>query len=89
MKKVMKNQKWLDYMKLTDFNMSTSTEQPARDAIKAIVALEAALNEIDREFDKANGHDDDGDGDNINDGFGGDDDPDMDHDTPPPPAKGK
>lgn len=61
MKKVMKNQKWLDYMKLSDYHMSTNTEDPARDAIKAIVALEEALNKIDREFDRANGHDEGGD----------------------------
>lgn len=56
MKKVMKNQKWVDYMKLTDFSMQTSTEDYAREAIKAIVALEAALQGIDRELDRANGH---------------------------------
>ena len=63
MKKIMKNQKWIDYMKLTDFNNDTSTEQHARDAIKAIVALEKCLNEIDAEFDKANGHSDSGEDD--------------------------
>ena len=62
MKKIMKNQKWIDYMKLTDFNVGggTNTEQPARDAIKAVIALEKALNEIDAQMDKANGHSDDG-----------------------------
>jgi hypothetical protein len=70
MKKVMKNQKWLDYMKLTDFNMSTQTEPEAREAIKAIVALEAALTAIDKEFDRANGHDDSDDV--MGDGFGED-----------------
>jgi hypothetical protein len=68
MKKVMKNQKWLDYMKMTDFSMSTSTESLARDAIKAIVALENSLQAIDKEFDKANGHDD-GDDELPNDGL--------------------
>lgn len=58
MKKVMKNAKWLDYMKITDMNLGTSTQESARDAIKAIVALEAALQEIDKDFDRANGHED-------------------------------
>lgn len=81
MKKVMKNSKWLDYMKLTDFNMSTRTEDHARDAIKAIVALENALSAIDREFDRANGHDggDENEDEGINDGFG--DDPDLDREN--------
>jgi len=62
MKKVMKNPKWLEYMKMTDFNMSTETQGLARDAIKAIVALEASLQAIDKEFDRANGHDDENEG---------------------------
>lgn len=73
MKKVMKNEKWLGYLKLTDFNMSTNTEDLGRDAIKAIVALEAALQAIDKEFDKANGHDD-GDDELPNDGLDDDQD---------------
>lgn len=68
MKKIMKNAKWLDYMKMTDFNMSTSTESHGRQAIKAIVALESALQAIDKEFDKANGHND-GDDEVPNDGL--------------------
>lgn len=79
MKKVMKNQKWVDYMKLTDFNMGTSTEDSAREAIKAIVALEAALTQIDKEFDRANGHDDD---EPINDGFDDDEEEIIDQDAP-------
>lgn len=59
MKKIMKNEKWINYMKLTDFNAGTHTEEPARDAIKAVIALEKALNSIDTEFDKANGHEND------------------------------
>ena len=59
MKKVMKNEKWLNYLKLTDFSQQTSTETSGRDAIKAIVALEAALQAIDKEFDRINGHEDD------------------------------
>ena len=61
MKKVMKNAKWLEYLRLGDFNMGTSTEGLGRDAIKAIVALEDALQAIDKAFDKANGHGDDED----------------------------
>lgn len=73
MKKVMKNPKWIEYMRLTDFNMGTSTVDLARDAIKAIVALEAALQAIDKEFDKANGHDD-GDDELPDDGLDNEDD---------------
>lgn len=55
MKKVMKHPKWLDYMKATDRNSTDSeTEAPAREAIKAIVDLEDALQAIDREFDRMN-----------------------------------
>jgi len=57
MKKVMKNEKWLNYLKMGDINNDTSTQDPARDAIRAILALEDALHAIDKEFDKANGHD--------------------------------
>ena len=59
MKKVMKNAKWLEYMKMTDFNLDSSTQQYGRDAIKAIVALESALQAIDKEFDKVAGHQED------------------------------
>ena len=65
MKKIMKNQKWMDYMKLTDFNMGTDAEEPARAAIKAVVELEKALQRIDNEFDKANGHGSDDDSDAV------------------------
>ncbi|WP_407307855.1 hypothetical protein [Acinetobacter sp.] len=86
MKKVMKNQKWIDYMKLTDFNMDTSCETPARDAIKAVVALEDALNQIDREFDHANGHSsDEDDSDEMSDDVFNDD-ADLDDTVP---SKGK
>ncbi len=67
MKMVMKNQKWLDYMKMSDMNNDTNTVQYSRDAIKAIVALENALQAIDKEFDKANGHDDDMPNDGLDD----------------------
>lgn len=56
MKKVMKNEKWLNYLKMGDMNNDTNTQEHARDAIRAIVTLEAALQAIDKEFDEANGH---------------------------------
>jgi hypothetical protein len=57
MKKIMKHPKWLDWMESTDRNADTNTEGHARDAIRAIVDLEAALTDIDHEFDRMNGHD--------------------------------
>lgn len=65
MKKVMKNEKWLSYLKLSDIDKSTSTQEFGRDAIKAIIALEEALQLIDREFDRAKGHSEDGAGDDA------------------------
>lgn len=58
MKKIMKHPKWLEYMKATDRNFSTSTVSAARQALNAVTDLETALIEIDREFDRANGDDD-------------------------------
>jgi len=58
MKKVMKNPKWMEYMKASDRNLGSMTEGAAKDAIKAITALEDSLKAIDREFDKLNGADD-------------------------------
>lgn len=69
MKKVMKDPKWVDYMKMADFTNDTHTEGHARTAIRAIIALEAALQAIDKEFDRANGHNDDAGDDLPNDGL--------------------
>jgi hypothetical protein len=55
MKKIMKNPKWLEYMKMADRNLDIATESAARDAIKAVSDLENALHDIDDEFDRANG----------------------------------
>ncbi len=57
MKKVMKNPKWVEYMRTTDRNFSASTEASARTAIKAVTELEDALTDIDRELDHVNGGD--------------------------------
>ena len=57
MKKIMKHPKWLEYMRATDRNFSTSTEGSAKDAMRAVTDLENALIDIDREFDRANGDD--------------------------------
>ena len=46
-------------------NSGTDTEEPARAAIKAVVELEKALQRIDNEFDKANGHGSDDDSDAV------------------------
>lgn len=56
MKKIMKHPKWLDWMQMTDRNFDSNTEDPAKQAIHAIVDLENALTDIDREFDRLNGH---------------------------------
>lgn len=66
MKKVMKNQKWMDYMKSTDFHsMNSDCQDAAKDAIRAVVALENALQRIDRVFDKINGTDEYDDNDDM------------------------
>jgi hypothetical protein len=54
MKKVMKNPKWMEYMKATDRNHSLSVTNAARDALKAVTDLENALIDIDRDFDRIN-----------------------------------
>jgi hypothetical protein len=51
MKKVMKNPKWIEYMRAYDRMHNTMTEGSAKDAIKAITDLEDHLKDIDREFD--------------------------------------
>jgi hypothetical protein len=57
MKKVMKHPKWLDWMEMTDRNFGSNVEESAKDAIRAVSALEDALTDIDRAFDTINGHD--------------------------------
>jgi hypothetical protein len=65
MKMIMKNQKWMDYMKMSDYHTMDSTcQDAAKDAIRAVIALENALQRIDKAFDKINGVDDD-DGDDM------------------------
>jgi hypothetical protein len=56
MKAVIKAPRWLEYMKMTDTNFGTSTVESALSTISALNSLDAALHDIDAEFDKANGH---------------------------------
>ena len=53
MKQAMKNQRWMNWMKITDDNFGTDTQTPARSAITAINSLDAQLSDIDDELDKA------------------------------------
>ena len=55
MKTIMKHPKWMEYMRASDRNLDTTVEGAARDAIRALVDLENAFMDIDREFDRANG----------------------------------
>lgn len=50
----MKNPRWLKWMRDTDTNFGTETEQPALGAIDAINTLHAQFQDIDTELDKAN-----------------------------------
>jgi hypothetical protein len=56
LKAVIKAPRWMEYMKTTDTNFGTDTAEPAASAISALNSLDAALRDIDAEFDKANGH---------------------------------
>ena len=50
----MKNPRWMKWMRTTDTNFGTETEQPALGAIDAINTLHAQFQDIDEELDKAN-----------------------------------
>lgn len=54
MKKIMKNPKWIEYMRAFDRLHPTSmTERSAKDAIKAITELENNLKAVDTDFDRS------------------------------------
>ena len=50
---VMKNPRWMNWMKITDTNFGTDTQTPASSAITAINSLDAQLSDLDNELDKA------------------------------------
>lgn len=50
----MKNPRWINWMRDTDSNFGTETEQPALGAIDAINTLHTQFQDIDSELDKAN-----------------------------------
>jgi hypothetical protein len=52
-KKTVKNPRWMAWLKATDDNFGTDCQTPGRAAITAINTLDAQLNDIDAEFDKA------------------------------------
>lgn len=52
LKKVMKAPKWMEWMRASDRDAGTNTEDAAHDAITAVTELEANLSDIDREFDR-------------------------------------
>jgi hypothetical protein len=53
MKTIMKNPRWMKWMKTTDNNSGVETEDPALGAIDALNNLEAQLRDVDAELDKA------------------------------------
>jgi hypothetical protein len=52
-KQLVKNPRWMAWMKTTDSNFATSTVEPAKNFVSAINDADRALSEIDEEFDKA------------------------------------
>lgn len=54
LKQIVKNPRWLNWLKTTDTNFATDVVEPGKQFIGAINDADSALRAIDEEFDKAN-----------------------------------